>query len=90
MIAIAPIHLCLEGDSPLTYVKNKVLLFFYHRCLSKQNDSTKHDYNLEEFFPIIYKYMVLKICFLKYFEVALGKDGERRAISQHRPTKRQK
>ncbi len=29
MIAMAVIHLCFEGDSPLGYVKNKVLLMFF-------------------------------------------------------------
>ncbi len=33
MISIALIHLYFEGDSPLSYVKSKVLLiFFYHNC----------------------------------------------------------
>ncbi len=39
------------GDSPLGYVKNKVLL---HNYIIKQNDSTKQDYNLERFFPSIF------------------------------------
>ena len=60
-IAIVPIHLCFWGDSPRIYVKNKVLLFFFfgggHKCLVKQNGSTKHDYN-----------MVSQTCSLKYFE----------------------
>ncbi len=48
---MALIHLCLGGDSPLGYVKNKVLLiFFCHNCIIKHNDLTKQDYNLEGFF----------------------------------------
>ncbi len=42
MIAVALIHLCFWGDSPLKkkyYVKNKVFLFFFcHNCLIKQSD----------------------------------------------------
>ncbi len=53
MIAMALKHLCFEGDSPLGYVKNKVLLFFVcHNCIINQNYSTKQHYNLEGFFPI--------------------------------------
>ncbi len=53
MIAMALIHLCFGGDSPLGYVKNKALLiFFCHNCIIRQNDSTKQDYNLEGFSPI--------------------------------------
>ncbi len=34
MISIALIHLCLGGDFPLGYVKNKILLnFFLHNCI---------------------------------------------------------
>ncbi len=55
MIAMAPIHLCFGGDSPLGYVKNKILpTFFYHNCIIKQNDLTKQDYNLEGFFAIYF------------------------------------
>ena len=55
MIAMAPIHLFCGGDSPLGYVKNKVLLiFFCHNCIIKHNDSTKQDYNMEVFFPIYF------------------------------------
>ncbi len=48
---------CFGGDSPLDYVKkNKVLLiFFWHNCIIKQNDSSKQDYNLEGFFPIYFQ-----------------------------------
>ena len=53
MIATALIHLSFGGDSPLSKVKNKVLLILFgHNCLIEQNDSTKPDYNLEGFFPI--------------------------------------
>ncbi len=52
---MALIHLCFGGDSPLGYVKNKVLLIFYrHNCIIKHNASTKQDYNLEGFFPIYF------------------------------------
>ncbi len=52
---MALIHFCFEGDSPLGYVKNTVLLiFFCHNCIIKQTDSTKQDYNLEGFFPIYF------------------------------------
>ncbi len=36
MIAIALIHLCFGGDSPLSFVKNKVLLFFAITALSSK------------------------------------------------------
>ncbi len=56
MIAMALIHLCLGGDSPLGYVKSKVLLFFsattaVSSTMIKQDytDSTKQDYNLQAF-----------------------------------------
>ncbi len=64
MTAIALIHLCFGGDSPLNYVKNKVLLNFWgHNCIIKQNDSTKPDCNLEAIFSqSIYNYTV---CFYK-------------------------
>ncbi len=69
MIAMALIHLCFGGDSPLCYVKNTVLLFFFrHNCIIKQNDSTLRDYNLEGIQQYISKYMALEICSLKYFE----------------------
>ncbi len=56
MLAMALIHLSFGGDSPLGYVKNKVLLFFFcHHCIIKQNDSTEQDYNLEGFFPVYFQ-----------------------------------
>ncbi len=59
MMAMALIHLYFGGDSPLGYVKNKVLLiFFCHNCMIKQNDSTKQDYNLEGLFPIYFQILV--------------------------------
>ncbi len=36
MIAIALIHLCLGVDSPLSYVKNKILLFLATSALSSK------------------------------------------------------
>ncbi len=53
MIAIALTHLGFGGDSPLSYVYNKVLLIFFgHNYLIKPNDLGKPDYNLEGLFPI--------------------------------------
>ncbi len=55
MIAMPLIHLCFEGDSPVGYVKNTVLLiFFCHNCIIKHSDSTKKDYHLEGFSPIFF------------------------------------
>ncbi len=55
MIAMALMHLCFGGDSPLGYVNYTVLLFFVcHKCIIKQNDSTKQDYNLEGFFRVYF------------------------------------
>ncbi len=72
MIAIALRNcsgtLVFWGDFTLSYVANKVLLFFLPQLLYQQNDSTKHDYNLEGFSQYKYKYMFLTICSLKYFE----------------------
>ncbi len=51
MIAMALIHLCFGGDSPLGYV---LLLFFCHNRIIKHNDSTKQDYNLEGFSQYIF------------------------------------
>ena len=56
MIAMALIHLCLGGDSPLGDVKNKVLqIFVCHNCIIKQSDSTKRDYKLEGVIPIYFQ-----------------------------------
>ncbi len=66
MIAIALIHLCFTGDSPLIYVQNKVWLkfvLFYLNCLIKQHKSTKHDYNLEGFYPIFAPLNILSSVF---------------------------
>ena len=54
MIAMALLHLCFGGDSPLVYANNKVLLIFFLPQLHYQAkcNSTKQDYNLEGFFPI--------------------------------------
>ena len=61
-IAMALIHLCFGGDSPLGYLKKKVLLiFFCHNCIIKHNDSTKQDHNLEGFSQYMSKCMALKI-----------------------------
>ncbi len=55
MIAIALIHLCVGGDSPLSNVKKySFAIFFCHNCIIKQNDSNKQDYNLDGFFPIYF------------------------------------
>ncbi len=71
MIAMALIHLCFGGDSPLGYVKNEVLLFFSATtALSNTmsyNDSTKQDY-WKDFSQYISKHMALKVYSLKYFE----------------------
>ncbi len=56
MIAMALIQLCFGGDSPLGYVKKKVLLIVLcQNCIIKQNDSTKQGYNLEGFSPIYFQ-----------------------------------
>ena len=61
-ITMAVIHLCFGGDPPLDYVKKySFVIFFFHNCIIKRNDSTKQDYNLDGIFPIYFKYMALKI-----------------------------
>ena len=68
-VAMALIHLCFGGDSPLRYVKNKVLsIFFAATPLSSKMITLNVTTILKDFSQYIYKYMVLKICFLKYFE----------------------
>ena len=53
MMAVALMHLWFGYDIPL-WVKNTVLLMFFHNCLIKQNDANKYGHNIdsEGFFPI--------------------------------------
>ena len=69
MIAIALIHLCLEGDSTLSYVKIKVLLFLLATAaLSSKMIQLNLTASWKAVLRYIYKYMVLQIYSLKYFE----------------------
>ncbi len=69
MIAMALIHVCFGGDSPLGYVKITVLLFFlrqlHYQAKMIQLNRPKIWKDCSQY---IFKYMAFKICFLKYFE----------------------
>ncbi len=80
---MAPIHLCFGGDSPLGYVKNKVLLFFFcHNCIVKHNDSTKQA-TWKNFSQYISKYMALKVWSLKCFEQCINLSLGDRCLNWH-------
>ncbi len=62
MMAMALIHLCFGGDSPLGYVKNKVLLFFSATtALSSKMIQLNRTTVWKDFPNIFPKYMALKI-----------------------------
>ncbi len=75
MIAIAPIRLCCRSESPLSHVKNKVLLFlfiylfiFFFFFATTALSSKMIEQNLTRVGKDFSQYiMVLKICSLKYF-----------------------
>ncbi len=70
---MALIHLCLGGDSPLGYVKNKVLLFFSATTvLSNKMIQLNRTTIWNDFSQYISKYMALKIWSLKYFEKCIS------------------
>ncbi len=55
MIAMAPIHLCFGGDSPLGYVKNNVLLFSATTALSSKTIQLNRTITWGDFFPIYFQ-----------------------------------
>ncbi len=63
MVAMALIHLCFGGDSPLGYVKNNVLLMFFSAATSLSSTMIRLNRATiwKEFFQYIYKYMALKV-----------------------------
>ncbi len=69
MIAIALIHFCFGGNHPLSYVKNASFAISgphlpYQSKMSQLNLTTIW----KNFCQNIDRYMVVKICSLKYFE----------------------
>ncbi len=62
MIAMALIHLCFGCDTPLGYVKNKVLLFFSATtALSSKMIQLSRTTISKDFFPIYFQILALKI-----------------------------
>ena len=63
------IHWCFGGNSPLSYVKNKVLLFFFATtALSSKMIQLNLTIIWKNFSQYLRKYMVFKICSLKCFQ----------------------
>ncbi len=70
MVAMSLIHLCFGGDSPLGYVKNKVLLKKISATtgLSSKTIPLNRTTIWKDFSQYISKYMALKVRSLKFFE----------------------
>ncbi len=67
---MALIQLCFGGDSPLGYVKNTVLLFFFSAttALSSKMIQLNKTTIWKDFNQYISEHMALKTCSLKYSE----------------------
>ncbi len=76
MVAMALIHWCFDGDSPLSYVKNKVLLIFVATTpLSSKMIKLNMTTILMDLSQYIYKYMILKTSSLKYVEQCISDEA---------------